>query len=141
MNPILQRILIVDDEPAVTQMLQFHLQQAGFLHVQTVNDPTNAINRVSEFKPDVLLLDISMPNMDGLQVLEELTDLVMEDSISVIMVTSCEQEHIKRKALILGAQDFISKPVDGGELVSRVTQSLAGRPNRDFILSALRKKN
>ncbi len=130
-------ILIVDDEPVVTQMLSFYLNKAGFSSIQTLNEPLEVVDFVMREKPDLLLLDISMPKLDGLKILEQLGNLVVNDSITVIMVTSAEQDYLKRKALILGACDFIGKPVDPVELGTRVENALLGRPNSDFILNSL----
>lgn len=136
-----KRILLADDEPIVTRTLRTFLTQAGFVHVHTVNNPLEIESRVEEFEPHVLLLDISMPELDGLKVLERLGDHVINDSLTVIMVTASEEEYVKRKALILGACDFISKPVDPEELVVRVTSALNGRPNREFLLNSLPPKS
>lgn len=137
MNLKSKRILIVDDEATVTTVLSLLLKKAGFAFVETLNDPLKVTQYVLENKPDVLLLDISMPQLDGLKILEELGDLVVDDSLTVIMVTASEEEYVKRKALILGACDFIPKPVNKDELATRVENALLGRPNSEFILNSL----
>jgi DNA-binding response OmpR family regulator len=92
---------------------------------------------IAEFQPQLLLLDITMPVMDGLKLLERLSDQVVNDSLKVIMVTSSEDQSTRYQALLLGARDFIGKPVDPEELVQRVESAAAGRPNMDFILHSL----
>ncbi len=135
------RILLVDDEPVITKMLNHHLKLAGYANVRSENNPLNVVDVIDEFQPRILLLDISMPHLDGLKILELLSSKVIDDSITVIMVTSSEEDYTKRKALILGACDFIGKPVNPRELVTRVENAIAGRPNLDFILHSLPPKN
>ncbi|MGI9519369.1 MAG: response regulator [Pirellulaceae bacterium] len=137
MNVLEKRILLIDDEPLITRTLHAYLTAAGFVYVEILNDPLQVPAKIAEFDPDILLLDISMPEVDGLKILERLGDRVVDDDLTVIMVTSMEADYVKRKALILGACDFISKPVDPDELVRRVNDALSGRPNHDFILNTL----
>ena len=118
-------------------MLKHYLTQTGFTEISTLNNPLEVHSFVLEHRPDLLLLDISMPQINGLKVLEQLGDLVVDDSLTVIMVTSSEEDYVKRKALILGACDFISKPVDSSELARRVENAILGKPNSDFILNSL----
>ncbi len=140
MNVLDKRILLIDDEPLITRTLDAYLTSAGFEDVDTCNDSVRAQEKIAEFQPDLLLLDISMPEVDGLKILERLGDRVVNDDLTVIMVTSVEEDYIKRKALILGACDFIAKPVGCEELVRRVTDALSGRPNHEFILNTLSPK-
>lgn len=130
------KLLVVDDEPAITSIASHYLKSSGFQNVETANDPQAVLGIVARFQPDVLLLDISMPGVSGLEILESLTQSVMEDSLAVIMVTNMNDEHTKRKALILGAVDFISKPFDQNQLADAVSQALQGLPNRSFIIEA-----
>ncbi len=132
-----QRILLIDDEPVITQTLSNYLRHAGYTDVRCVNDPLAAEHVMAEFNPHVLLLDVSMPDLDGLKILERLSDEVISDSLTVIIVTASEEDDIKRRALILGARDFICKPVDPDVLVHRVADAVAGKPNLDFILRSL----
>lgn len=141
MSPKESPILLVDDEPVITRTLCHYLKLAGYSNVRPENDPLQVVSVIGEFEPKVLLLDISMPQLNGLKILEQLSDRIVDDSITVIMVTSSEEEFVKRKALILGACDFISKPVNPRELVERLENALAGRPNLEFILRSLPAKS
>jgi len=132
-----KRILLVDDEPVITKTLSKYLQMAGFSNVRSLNDPLLVEQEMKDFNPQLMLLDISMPGLDGLKILERLSDRVIDDSLTVLMVTSTEDDYMKRTALILGARDFISKPVDPDELVSRVDDAFAGKPNLEFLLHSL----
>jgi len=135
------KILLVDDEPVITKTISHYLKLAGFTNILTENSPLNVVNIIGQYEPNILLLDISMPELDGLKILEQLSSRVIDDSLTVIMVTSSEEDYMKRKALILGACDFISKPVNPKELVARVESALLGRPNLDFILHSLPPKS
>jgi PAS domain S-box-containing protein len=113
------RILIVDDERQNRQLLEVMLQPEGFL-ITTAASGEEALARVAEEAPDLILLDVMMPGMDGYQVAGRLKGNLTTKNIPVIMVTALGDRKAKMLGLKAGAEEFLSKPVDRAELVVRV---------------------
>ena len=113
------RILIVDDERQNRQLLEVMLQPEGFL-ITTAASGEEALARVAEEAPDLILLDVMMPGMDGYQVAGQLKGNLTTKNIPVIMVTALGDRNAKMLGLKAGAEEFLSKPVDRAELVVRV---------------------
>ncbi len=103
------RVLVVDDDPATVELLQEFLVAKGY-EVITAGDGAEALQKVKEERPHLILLDIHMPKMDGLEVLRQVK--AIDPTVSVIMVTGVNEEAIGRKAMELGAFDYIVKPLD-----------------------------
>jgi DNA-binding response OmpR family regulator len=103
------RVLVVDDDPATVELLQEFLIAKGY-EVLTAHDGAEALRTVKEERPHLILLDITMPKMDGLEVLRQVK--AIDPTVSVIMVTGVNEEAISRQAMELGAFDYIVKPLD-----------------------------
>ena len=103
------RVLVVDDEPEAVELLQEFLQAKGY-EVSTASDGAEALRKVKEKRPHLILLDVRMPKMDGLEVLRQVKAL--DPGVSVIMVTGVNEEAIGWQAMELGAFDYIVKPLD-----------------------------
>ena len=103
------RVLVVDDDPATVEFLQDFLVSKGY-EVLTAADGAEALRTVKAERPHLLLLDVMMPKMDGLEVLRQVK--AIDPGVSVIMVTGVNEEEIGRKAMALGAFDYIVKPLD-----------------------------
>ena len=103
------RVLVVDDDPATVELLQEFLIAKGY-EVITASDGVEALRKVKEERPHLILLDIEMPKMDGLEVLRQVKAL--DPTVGVIMVTGVNEQEIGRKAVELGAFDYIVKPLD-----------------------------
>ena len=103
------RVLVVDDDPATVELLQEFLVSKGY-EVITASDGAEALRTVKAERPHVILLDIHMPKMDGLEVLRQLKAIY--PTVSVIMVTGVNEETIGGQAMALGAFDYIVKPLD-----------------------------
>jgi len=103
------RVLVVDDDPATVELLREFLSANGY-EVITAGDGAEGLRRVKEERPHLILLDVQMPKMDGLEVLRRLREIDKE--VSVIMVTGVNEEAIGRQAMELGAFDYIVKPLD-----------------------------
>ena len=124
----MRKVLVVDDEPNIVLSLEFLMQQAGF-EVVTAEDGETALARVSETRPDLMLLDISLPGIGGFDVLERLRADPGFARLPIIMLTAHGREVEREKGLALGADDYITKPFSTRELVERVKRLLgdAGR--------------
>lgn len=117
------RILVADDEPHIRRILQFLLEQEGF-EVQMAEDGEEAWKAVASFQPDLVLLDVMMPRMDGFSVLEIIRAGFETARLPVIMLTAKGEEADKVKGLKGGANDYIIKPFNHDELLLRVSNLL-----------------
>jgi two-component system alkaline phosphatase synthesis response regulator PhoP len=112
----MKTVLVVDDEPKIIQLARDYLEHAGFA-VLTARDGKTALAGVRSAKPDLVILDLGLPGMDGLDV----TRAVRKDSnVPIVMLTARGEESDKLVGLELGADDYITKPFSPKELVARV---------------------
>ena len=115
------RILIVDDEPANVRLLEDLLQREGFQQVVATTDPQRVMGLVSAFAPDLILLDLKLPELDGYALLEQLARLSDPGQfLPVIVLTADPSRSARHRALGLGAKDFLTKPLDTFEVALRV---------------------
>jgi putative two-component system response regulator len=132
------RILIVDDQDANVALLKRILSQAGMTNLVPVYDSREAISVFLGFRPDLVLLDLHMPHLSGFEVMEQLGRHIPEGSfLPVVMLTADVTVEAKRRALSMGAKDFLAKPFDALEVVLRVTNLLESR----FLYLELRDQN
>ncbi len=110
------RVLVVDDEPRIVNFLKITLKASGY-EVLAVNSGLEALKQVREYEPDLLLLDVLMPGMDGFETLRKLRAI---SSVPVIFLSAKETTLDKVKGLELGADDYLSKPFSPDELVARI---------------------
>jgi len=103
------QVLVVDDDPATVELLQEFLVAKGY-EVSTAGDGVEALRKVKEERPHLILLDIQMPKMDGLEVLRQVK--AIGATVGVIMITGVNEQEIARQAMELGAFDYIVKPLD-----------------------------
>jgi putative two-component system response regulator len=121
-------ILIVDDAEANVRFLKTILNQEGYSRVETMTDPREVPGRLSEGLPDILLLDLHMPHMDGYEVLEEISSIVgREVFLPIIVLTADISDDARKRALRLGASDFVTKPFDPAEVLLRLSNLLDTR--------------
>src|SRR5580765_345007 len=125
------RILIVDDERHNRQLLEVMLAPEGF-HLLTAASGEEALALVAQHPPDLILLDIMMPGMDGYQVAGTLKANVATKNIPIIVITSLDDRNARMLGLTAGAEDFLSKPVDRAELCMRVRNLLRLKAYGDY---------
>jgi two-component system phosphate regulon response regulator PhoB len=113
------RILVVDDEPDILNLLEYNLKRAGFQAILAKDGP-EAIEAARANRPDLVLLDIMLPDMEGTEVLRRLKSFEATASIPVIMLTAKGEEVDKIVGFELGAEDYITKPFSPRELILRV---------------------
>lgn len=119
------RILIVDDEPVNVALLEDLLQLSDYQHVRATTDPRQVLNLCREFRPDLILLDLNMPFIDGFGVLAQLdAEIPPTDCLPVLVLTADINMESKRRALSAGATDFLTKPFDHIEVLLRITNLL-----------------
>ena len=125
------RILIVDDERLNRQLLEVMLAPEGFA-IRTAASGEEALVLVAQQPPDLILLDIMMPGMDGFEVALKLKGNAATSHIPIVMVTSLDDRHSKLLGLNVGAEDFLSKPVDRAEVLVRVRNLLRLKAYGDY---------
>lgn len=132
------RILIVDDQEQNISLLRRILARAGYEHIASTTIPAEVLSLKEQFQPDLVLLDLHMGDMNGFQVLQELvTSPRGPDHLPVLMITADDSAEVKRRALALGAKDFIRKPFDSAEVLLRIRNLLETR----FLYQTLRDQN
>jgi len=127
-------IMMVDDEPIILETLQMFLEDAGYDNFITTTEPKRALNMVVLKKPDVVLLDVMMPEITGLDILGQMRSKEALKHIPTIILTSATDPETKLQALELGATDFLAKPVDPSELALRLRNTLAAKAYQDRLL-------
>jgi two-component system KDP operon response regulator KdpE len=125
-------VLVVDDDPAMRRTLTINLRARDY-EVETAGDGRSALQVVDERMPDVILLDLGLPDLDGVAVLTRLREFTQ---VPVIVVSARTESDDKVEALDLGADDFITKPFSIEELLARVraTSRRAGREEPDLVV-------
>ena len=116
----MKKILVVDDEKPISDIVKFNLTKEGY-EVYTAYDGEEALEKVAEVDPDLILLDLMLPKMDGLEVAREVRKT---HDMPIIMVTAKDSEIDKVLGLELGADDYVTKPFSNRELVARVKANL-----------------
>ncbi len=125
--------MLVDDEPVMLDIVQALLEEFGYQYFVAVQHSPETITTMEVSNPDVMLLDLDMPELDGYQVLEQVRKHEKFGHLPVIILTSADDAASKLKALELGATDFLSKPVDPSELGLRVRNTLSAKAYRDQL--------
>ena len=117
---LMKRILVVDDEKPISDIVKFNLENEGY-EVETAFDGEEALEKIESNPPDLILLDLMLPKVDGLEVARKTRKV---HDMPIIMVTAKDQEIDKVLGLELGADDYITKPFSNRELVARVKANL-----------------
>ena len=116
----MKKILVVDDEKPISDIIKFNLKKEGY-DVYTAYDGEEALQKVEEVNPDLILLDLMLPKIDGLEVAREVRKT---HNMPIIMVTAKDAEIDKVLGLKMGADDYVTKPFSNRELVARVKANL-----------------
>lgn len=117
------RIMIVDDNAFMRNTIKGVLTEAGFDIAAEAVDGAEAVSTYSSVHPDLVTMDITMPNMDGVEALKEL--LKQDPQARVVMVSAMGQESLVVEAVTAGAMDFVVKPFEAGRVVDAITKALA----------------
>ena len=126
-------IMMVDDEPIMLEIIQVLLEDAGYRNFIAVERSSQSIEMIKKTNPDVLLLDLDMPEINGYEILSSVRSSTDYQHLPVIILTASTEPEDKLKALELGATDFLSKPVDSSELVLRVRNTLYAKVYQDQL--------
>jgi putative two-component system response regulator len=131
------RILVIDDHQANLDAIQRILRSAGFVCVNSTTDPLVGATLVQAWTPDLVLLDLHMPRLDGFGVLDLIRQQLSESYLPVVMLTADSNEETKRRALASGVKDFLLKPFDATEAVLRIGNLLETRS----LYNTIRRQN
>ena len=133
-----KRILIVDDEPKFTQLVRLNLEKTGVYEVMEVNDATQAVKTAEQFKPDLVLLDVMMPWLDGGDVAARLKSHPLLKDVPVLFVTAVvKQNETGRQGHYSGGLLFLAKPVTLNALVEAIETNLRKESQPSAPLSGL----
>ena len=124
------RILVVDDEPEAVELVEFNLKQAGYA-VTTAIDGAEALKKARHQTPDLIVLDVMLPEMDGFEICKTLRLDAATARVPIIMLTAKAAEIDRVLGLELGADDYVTKPFSPRELLLRVKKILARTPSEE----------
>lgn len=130
------KILVVDDDPTIVMMLGDLLSAAGFTTVRSTTDARQVLHFYQEWQPDLILLDIHMAYLDGFEVMAQLKP-VEQDYLPILVLTGDTMPEVRQRALEVGAKDFLNKPFDPIEALTRIRNMLEVR----LLRNALREHN
>ncbi|MCS4485673.1 response regulator transcription factor [Staphylococcus americanisciuri] len=114
---MVQKVLVVDDEHSIVTLLKYNLEQAGYL-IEIAQDGEEALEKVDEVKPDIIVLDLMLPKKDGIEVCKMIR--ANKNSVPILMLTAKDDAFDRVLGLELGADDYMTKPFSPREVVARV---------------------
>lgn len=117
-------ILIVDDSITVRELISLNLQKIPDLKLVQAADGVEALEKIASEAPAMILSDIRMPNMDGLELLDTIRNKNGDKSTPIIMITTKGEEGVMEKAMALGASSFVTKPINGAALIRTILELL-----------------
>ncbi len=132
-NVVRSKVMIVDDEPLNVRVLRKYLETVGFYRFVTTSDAIEALPLLEQEQPDILLLDIMMPGISGLDILETIRSHSQLRYLPVIILTAASDPDTKLEALSRGATEFLGKPVEHVELALRVRNALVAKGHQDRL--------
>lgn len=126
-------LLLVDDEAANLRLLSSVLEQAGYTNIISTQDPRDALPLQLEHNCDLVLLDLNMPHMDGYEVMEQFSAVFGDQLPPILILTAQEFQGLRQRAFDAGARDYVTKPFDIAELLSRVCNLVEMKLAYDYI--------
>ena len=127
------KIVIVDDEPLNIEVVKAYLQATGFQNIHWTSRSVEALDLIYAVRPDVLLLDLAMPDINGLEILSKLRGQDEFAHLPVVVLTACSDAETKLKTIRHGISDFLAKPVDDSELILRIRNVLMAKRYQDQL--------
>jgi len=118
-NKPMHKVLVVDDEEPILELLKYNLDKAGY-EVKTASDGMKAVEMAKKFLPDLVMLDIMMPGMDGVETCRRIREIPELQTAFVIFLTARSEEYSEVAAFDVGADDYITKPIKPRALLSRI---------------------
>jgi two-component system, OmpR family, alkaline phosphatase synthesis response regulator PhoP len=119
-NKQTQKVLVVDDEESILELLKYNLEKGGY-EVKTASDGMRAVELAKRFVPDLVLLDIMMPKMDGVETCRQIREIPEMHQAFIVFLTARSEEYSEVAAFDVGADDYITKPIKPRALMSRIS--------------------
>ncbi|MBU1125399.1 MAG: response regulator [Candidatus Omnitrophica bacterium] len=119
-----RRVMVVDDEKDFLVIIKINLEKTGKFEVETISDATSVVSQVKAFNPDIILLDILMPKMDGVEVCRMLNQDSTGKRVPIITLSALDTDKDKLMMYKLGVVDFLVKPIEKDELISKIEKAL-----------------
>ena len=124
------KILLVDDDIDILEILQYNLRKSNFI-VETASNGIIAIEKALKFKPDLIVLDVMMPEMDGITACEKIRELPELENVMITFLTARNEDYSEIAGLEAGADDYIDKPIQPKVFVTKIKSLLRRRSNND----------
>ncbi|GAB6189754.1 response regulator transcription factor [Marinitoga arctica] len=124
------KILVVEDDKSISRLLELELKHEGF-QVEVANDGKEGLEKYEEFKPDIIILDLMLPEMDGMEVADSIRNY--DHNVGIIMLTARSDLSSRVEGLKLGADDYVVKPFEIEELIARIESLLRRLGKNDVI--------
>lgn len=134
------KILVVDDEPDIVEILTYNLKKEGY-EVESAEDGIQAVKLAKKFNPDVILLDIMMPNQDGVETCRQIREIPELKSTFIIFLTARSEEYSEVAAFDVGADDYINKPIKPRALMSRIAALFRRKSKKEQELAQIKIKD
>ena len=137
MNSNTYKILVVDDDPDIVELLKYNLSSEGY-KVKSASNGSQAVSLAREFIPDLTILDIMMPNMDGVETCRQIRSIPELANKFIIFLTARSEEYSEIAAFEMGADDYITKPIKPRALISRINALFSWNSNDNLEKSSVR---
>jgi two-component system, OmpR family, alkaline phosphatase synthesis response regulator PhoP len=139
-NKLAHKVLVVDDEEPILELLKYNLEKGGY-EVKTAQDGVRAVDIAKRFVPDLVLLDIMMPKMDGVETCRQLRNMPELQKTFVVFLTARSEEYSEVAAFDVGADDYITKPIKPRALMSRISALFRRESKKSLPLSSITVDN
>ena len=136
----MHKVLVVDDEEPILELLKYNLEKGGY-EVKTAQDGARAVDIAKRFVPDLVLLDIMMPKMDGVETCRQLRNMPELQKTFVVFLTARSEEYSEVAAFDVGADDYITKPIKPRALMSRISALFRRESKKALPLSSITVDN
>jgi two-component system alkaline phosphatase synthesis response regulator PhoP len=134
------RVLVVDDEPDIVEILTYNLKKEGY-EVDAAEDGIKAVKKAIKFQPDVILLDIMMPHQDGVETCRQIREIPELKNTFIIFLTARSEEYSEVAAFDVGADDYITKPIKPRALMSRIAALFRRESKKEQEFSQIKIKD
>ena len=126
------RIVLVDDDEDILEFLGYNFRKSGFT-VTTVNNSSKALQTIANDLPDLVVLDVMMPGIDGIELCGQIRERMGENKVLILMLTARGEDYSQIAGLDAGADDYVLKPINPKVLISRVNAMLRRRNQYDYV--------
>ncbi|MBL7131529.1 MAG: response regulator [Candidatus Omnitrophica bacterium] len=126
-----KKVMVVDDEFDFLKIVKLNLEQAGEYEVMTLLNPKEIIQKLHQFKPNIILLDILMPQIGGLEACEMLNNDSLGKNIPIVILSALEKDEDKLRAYKVGVVDYLVKPIEKKDLIAKIEKALKHKQEKN----------